>query len=220
MYLSRVELDLERRSTMIMLTAPQKMHGTIEKCFGMERRRRLWRLDKLGGNLYLLLLSEEKPDLTCVVEQFGTGRDPETKDYEPLLGRIQSGSLWRFRLTANPTKSCIKDETEGAKKIPLKRGKVRACSTVKEQMKWLRERGEKHGFLLAEDGFNVVHSQWIRFQKGESSRTVTLMSVTYEGYLQVTDEEKFRRLLTEGIGRGKAYGLGLMTIMRAENVHG
>jgi len=30
----------------------------------------------------------------------------------------------------------------------------------------------------------------------------------------VTDAEQFRALLCQGMGRGKAYGLGLMTIMR------
>ena len=31
--------------------------------------------------------------------------------------------------------------------------------------------------------------------------------------LTVTDAELFKKLLTEGIGRGKAYGLGLMTVI-------
>ena len=57
MYLSRVELDPTRRSTMTALAAPQKFHGAVESAFSGERRRRLWRLDRLGEKLYLLLLS-------------------------------------------------------------------------------------------------------------------------------------------------------------------
>ena len=76
MYLSRVELDLTRRSTMEALAAPQKLHGAVESAFAGERRRRLWRLDRLGERLYLLLLSEDAPDLSGVVEQFGTGPRP------------------------------------------------------------------------------------------------------------------------------------------------
>lgn len=41
MYLSRVELDLTRRSTMAALAAPQKLHGAVESAFAGERRRRL-----------------------------------------------------------------------------------------------------------------------------------------------------------------------------------
>ena len=43
---------------------------------------------------------------------------------------------------------------------------------------------------------------------------MTLLAVTYEGVLQVTDPEAFRNLLCQGMGRGKAYGLGLLTVMR------
>ena len=103
MYLSRAELDPTRRSTMIALTSPQKFHGAVENSFSGERRRRLWRLDSLNGKLYLLLLSEELPDLTGLCAQFGTGAAPETRRYEPLLERVTPGSCWQFRLTANPT---------------------------------------------------------------------------------------------------------------------
>ena len=78
MYLSRVELDPTRRSTMAALAAPQKLHGAVESAFGGERCRRLWRLDRLGEQLYLLLLSEDAPELSGVVEQFGTGAAAET----------------------------------------------------------------------------------------------------------------------------------------------
>lgn len=53
------------------------------------------------------------------------------------------------------------------------------------------------------------------FQK--DNRVVTLLSVTFEGLLEVTDEELFKNMLINGIGRGKAYGMGLMTVMRPGN---
>ena len=46
---------------------------------------------------------------------------------------------------------------------------------------------------------------------------MTLLSVTYDGILTVTDPEKFRVSMINGIGRGKAYGNGLLTIVRAGN---
>ena len=94
MYLSRVELDPTRRSTMAALAAPQKLHGAVESAFGGERRRRLWRLDRLGEQLYLLLLSEDAPELSGMVEQFGTGAAAETRSYDPLLQRVEPGSCW------------------------------------------------------------------------------------------------------------------------------
>ena len=105
MYLSRAELDPTRRETMVALISPQKFHGAVENAFAGARRRRLWRLDQLGEKLYLLLLSEERPDLTALCAQFGTGAPPETRPYDPLLERVTAGSCWQFRLTANPTRS-------------------------------------------------------------------------------------------------------------------
>ena len=115
MYLSRVELDPTRRSTMAALAAPQKLHGAVESAFAGERRRRLWRLDRLGERLYLLLLSEDAPELSGVVEQFGTGAAAETRSYDPLLQRVEPGSCWQFRLTANPTKSCKDTQNPAAR---------------------------------------------------------------------------------------------------------
>lgn len=212
MYLSRVELDLTRRAAMQALVAPQKLHGAVESAFAGERRRRLWRLDRLGGKLYLLLLSEDQPDLAGIAAQFGPadgGGLAETRDYAPLLQRITPGSVWQFRLTANPTKSCPDH------KAAQSRGTVRAHCTVEYQRQWLLQRAEKHGFALTPDSFTVTASRWLQFAKGGDRRhPVTLLSVTYEGVLQVTDPQMFCQLLTEGIGRGKAYGLGLMTVMR------
>ena len=145
-----------------------------------------------------------------MVEQFGTGAAAETRSYDPLLQRVEPGICWQFRLTANPTKSC-KDPQN-----PAVRGTVAAHCTTQYQKQWLLERAEKHGFALREEEFTVTRVQWQHFAK-HGTRPVTLLAVTYEGVLQVTDAEQFRALLCQGIGRGKAYGLGLMTVMRGGN---
>lgn len=137
---------------MTALAAPQKFHGAVESAFSGERRRRLWRLDRLGEKLYLLLLSEEMPDLSGVVEQFGTGAAPESRNYDPLLARITPGSRWQFRLAANPTKSC-KDAQK-----PAARGTVAAHCTTQYQKQWLLDRAGKArlcpdgGFLYRDPG--------------------------------------------------------------------
>ncbi len=211
MYLSRVELDESRRSTMRALYAPQRFHGAVESAFPGERSRRLWRLDRVNGKLYLLLLSAMRPDLSGISMQFGPQQgegEAQTKDYIPLLERISEGSEWQFRLTANPTKSCARPGEGNS------RGKVLAHCTVGYQEQWLLERAEKHGFCITAGEFAVTESRWLKFSKGnECGRSVSLLSVTYEGILRVTDAELFCQLLTEGMGRGKAYGLGLMTVM-------
>ena len=142
MYLYRAELDPTRRETMVALISPQKFHGAVENAFAGARRRRLWRLDQLGEKLYLLLLSEERPDLTALCAQFGTGAPPETRPYDPLLERVTAGSCWQFRLTANPTRS-KKDSADHTA-----RGTLKPCYLEVEQEEWLWAQAAKHGFAV------------------------------------------------------------------------
>lgn len=204
MFLSRIQLNLNSRNTMKALSSPSIFHGAVESAFSGERKRNLWRIDSLGGKMYLLLLSSSEPDLESFCEQFGENDVcAEIKSYDKLLERIKNGSRWRFRIVANPTKSVSREN---------QRGKVYPHITSDYQKKWLIEKSSKNGFLLSEDSFNIVQSKWLRFYKKES-RPVSLLSVTYEGILEVTDEELFRNALINGIGRGKAYGMGLLTVM-------
>ena len=177
-----------------------------------ERDRKLWRVDVLRGKTYLLLLSGERPDLSDAAKQFGTGARWETKDYAPFLDGIRNGEIFRFRLAANPTVSLASPKNGDGEKP---RGRVYAHITTEYQRGWLLQKAERHGFHLETDAFDVTESRWRIFRKGaERKKRITLLSVTYEGVLQVTDANIFRETLTCGIGRGKAYGMGLLTVMR------
>lgn len=215
MYLTRMRLDTNKRSTMQALAEPKLFHGAIERSFSGERQRNLWRIDALGGKQYLMLVSEEKPELAAVAQQFGyPDASPawETRDYTSLLTRIQPGTRWHFRLTANPTKRGPGNASTGA------RGKVMPHITAEHQQRWLLEKAAQYGFALAEGEFLAVQNQWFQFRKPQDgNRRISLLSVTFEGMLTVTDADLFRRTLVEGIGRGKAYGMGMLTVVRAVN---
>jgi CRISPR system Cascade subunit CasE len=198
------------------LALPQVLHGAVESGLPRgadgNRERALWRVDYLKEMYYLLVLSTQRPDFTQIAEQFGYPyAEPwETKDYNQLLARLQSGQVWRFRLRANPVRSSFqeKNETSG-------RGKVFSHVTQEQQRQWLLARADACGFMLQENAFDIMHTEWKRFQKAkESGHQVTLSMATFEGALTVSDPERFRQSLVFGIGRAKAYGCGLLTIAR------
>lgn len=203
MYLSRIELNIGLRETMKALVSPSKFHGAVENSFSGEKSRRLWRIDDLNGKKYILILSETIPDLEHFAEQFGYVGKYETRDYSILLDRIMNGGKWRFRLTANPT-------------ISKSHGKVLAHITPIYQKKWLSDRAEKCGFSLDDNEFQTVQSKWYNFHKkdGDKSANIRLLSVTFEGILTISNAEKFKEILCNGIGREKAYGQGLLTVVR------
>ena len=74
------------------------------------------------------------------------------------------------------------------------------------------QRTGKYGFKLSADEFDVVNMNKQQFYKGAGSKKVSLLAVIYECVLTVTDAALMRLALTEGIGRGKAYGAGMLTI--------
>ena len=204
MYLSRIKLNTARTETMRALAAPCRFHGAIENA-DEERTRKLWRLDTLGGEQYLLILSEKALDLKGAAEQFGYDSSYESKDYDGLLDRITNGSRWQFRLKTNPTYQKF-DEKKG-------RGRIYAHTTTKNQEEWLKKQAVKNGFALADGEWLVTGSKWYIFKKNrESKNTVKICAVTYEGILTVTDSDAFRKALIGGIGREKAYGMGLLTV--------
>lgn len=205
MYLSRIKLNTSRSKTMQALAAPNLFHGAIEISEGSERTRKLWRVDTLHNEKYLLILSEKQLDFGSVAEQFGCNGEYESKCYDSFLERITNGSRWQFRLKANPTVE--KNEQRKTK------GKILAHITPVFQMDWLKQRSAKNGFSFEDDECLVTGSQWYRFKKNRNSNNkVCLLSVTYEGILTVTDADAFRNALVKGIGREKAYGLGMLTI--------
>lgn len=207
-YISRLALDETKRDTLRAMINPQMFHAAIEAATSKDSGRNLWRIDKFQGKYWLLLVSSVEPDLSSMVSQFGLENmvEPaETKDYEPFLNRLRDDQVWQFRLRGNPVRS--------VKSSDGKRGKIYAHVTPLQQKQWLLDRAESYGFKVDLNNFDVVNSKWHKFDKA-SVRNVTIRAVTFEGFLTITDREKFVEMLQMGLGRGKAYGCGLMTIMR------
>ncbi|WP_179394524.1 type I-E CRISPR-associated protein Cas6/Cse3/CasE [Lacticaseibacillus absianus] len=214
MYLSRVEIDLTNRQKTKELSHLGAYHNLVERSFSWTeatsaRPRHLWRLDQLRGRLFLLVLSDTQPDL-AVLGQYGSPRFAQTKDYAPFLATLQGGQQMQFRLTANPTYAA--PQPDGA------RGRVYPHVTVAQQRQWLAERADRLGFALGRPGddpdraFDLV-SRDHPVMRHRGTRAVRMSRVSYEGLLTITDLAVFKQTLVTGIGREKAYGMGLMTVI-------
>lgn len=208
MYLSRVQIDTDNRRKMQDLTHLGAYHSWVEDSFPEEkelniRTRKLWRIDRLYGKNYLLIVSQEKPERDRF-EKYGVAGTAETKKYDPYLEQIHNGKRYVFKATLNPTHSVSRGEG--------KRGRVYPEITEKQQMEFLAKRASANGFSLGEKDYYIAERGYSILRKaGECP--VRLCRATYEGTLTVTDEDLFRKALTKGIGRKKAYGFGMMTVI-------
>lgn len=219
MYLSRVEKASNNRQKIKNLTHLGAYHDWVEQSFPEEmkkgeRLRHLWRLDQIAGHEYLLILSQNKPDLQ-VLSRYGVPGTAMTKTYDQFLNQLQPNELMQFRLTANPSYA--------VSLTGEKRGRVYPHITVEQQRKWLIQRAEKAGFkLVSQELSDTIDPNDLAFDivkrehpvlKRRSGRGVRLSQVTFEGLLQIQDLVLFKQTLINGLGREKAFGMGLMTVI-------
>ncbi len=207
MYLSQVEIDTQNRRKIRDLSHLGAYHYWVEQSFpderGGERTRKLWRIDTLKGRRYLLVVRPTKPDLTRL-EQYGVEGSGQTKDYESFLETLKEGTRARFRVTLNPVISVT--EAGGA------RGRVKPHVTTAHQTQFLLDRSLKNGFSLGEQDFTITERGFVPLKKA-NEKPLELSRVTYEGVLTITDREQFIKTLTQGFGKKKAYGFGMMTVI-------
>lgn len=222
MFLTRFQINPARRNARKLLSSPHAMHAAVRAAFpaaeDYERPgiRTLWRIDTPAtATVHLYIVSPGRPDLTHLIEQAGWPTSDQawvTRDYDGLLDSLRQGQEWAFRLTANPTHN-------GRKTAEAKETQRFGYLREPEQVRWLTSRAERHGFAVAtqRDGgpnLRLHRRQTQSFKRGMA--TVTLATVTYDGILQITDADAFRRTLVTGIGHAKAYGCGLLTLAPAQ----
>lgn len=216
MYLSRVKIDANNRKKLKELNHLGAYHSWVEDSFPEEREkpknertRKLWRVDELRGEYYLIVLSENKPDFEKL-EKYGVKNTAESKSYERLLDSIKPGMRARFKIELNTVYSTTKNAEKG------KRGRVVPVPNEKLG-EFFFDRTEKNGFSVNKNELAITNIGKKLFRRkkegGEKETRVNLVSATFEGILTVTDEGKFRETLVMGIGRKKAYGFGLLTII-------
>ena len=207
MYLSRVQIDTDNRQKMRNLTQLAAYHDWVERSFPQEiargeRTRKLWRIDHLNGKEYLLIVSNAEPDLVELC-RYGVDGSAATKNYDLFLAKLKNGMKCRFRVVLNPVVAV----SAGIGK----RGRIVPHITVQHQMEYLKNRSEKQGFFLSDEEFEITERSFAIWQKNKER--IRLSKVAYEGTLLIKDIELFRKLLTEGMGKKKAYGFGMMTVI-------
>ncbi|HBG02798.1 MAG TPA: type I-E CRISPR-associated protein Cas6/Cse3/CasE [Firmicutes bacterium] len=210
MYLSRVKIDGSNRQKTKDLDHLGAYHNWVEESYPNEvevgeRSRKLWRIDHLGGDSYLLVLSRGKPDLGRL-ERYGVKGSAETKDYNVLLNKLGTGDRLRFRLVLNPVVSLSQGKTSG------KRGRVIPLVTADQQLQFLEQRSLQHGFSVKKDEV-IIASRSFEILKRRNQKPLKICKVAYEGLLTIGDLELFKAALMNGLGKKKAYGFGLLTVI-------
>jgi len=110
------------------------------------------------------------------------------------------GQLLQFRLKANPSKR----DNQTRKLIGM--------FHEADQLEWLSRQGDRNGFEI--QGVDVIQTPNIFGRKGEEKAPIRLATVLYQGVLRVKDVDRLVAALQQGIGRGRSYGCGLLSVAK------
>ncbi len=224
MYLSKLTLNPRSAQVRAELARPYEMHRTLMNAFpqGKVKVERdddnaagvLFRVDRAASprdnRITVLVQSQTAPDWTDLNDKRDARghayllQPPESKSFELKLA---AGQTLAFRLRANPTKRLGK----GAGDDHHKRVGIYAED---EQLKWLQRKADAGGFRIVramvsrED--RIENAEAIR--RGEQTHDLKMLSVQFDGVLQVVNAEQLRETIARGIGSGKGFGFGLLSL--------
>lgn len=222
-YLSELKVDARRQNWRRLFANSYDVHRWLYRAFPHRAEggpgRVLYRIEPCGYHLSVLVQSELKPDWSTFIAEGIVIRGP--KEF-PLMTEgmplFRQGQILRFRLLANPT--------------VCRAGKRYGLFKESDQVAWLERKGRDNGFALVElpngpDWINpfgddsplrwevrVVKRGYISGQKSAAtkSETVKHLAVQYDGMLRVVHPEVFSEAVRKGLGAGKGFGFGLLSL--------
>jgi CRISPR system Cascade subunit CasE len=214
MFLSQLILNPRSRQVRSELARSYELHRTLMSGFSgyADPGRVLYRLDLSArdGIPRVLLQSQVNPDWSKLRAKEGyflelPGGNPQMRKYDPEL---QPGQKLVFRLLANPTRSVMP-----AGSAPNVRGKRVTIGRTEDQEAWLKHKAENGGFRVLSVMITNLGEQRLKIPgKDREIHDARHWAARFDGELEVTDPQAFRQTLEKGIGSGKGFGYGLLSI--------
>jgi CRISPR system Cascade subunit CasE len=239
LYLSRLILDTQSHMARRDLADCHQLHRRLLSAFpeapdtasAREHFGLLYRAESFAPNprlVRVLVQSAAVPDWSRLPKGYlATPLDergnPAVRQIDAEYEQIRAGIRLVFRLRANPTMRVGANNTEQDARW---RGKRIELRREEDQLAWLARKGERGGFRLAGvdvqpelPDTRVASQEKARGRRpardGGSPMTLSFGAALFEGRLEVTDPAAFVATLRAGIGSGKAFGFGLLSIATA-----
>ncbi|KWW98097.1 hypothetical protein TH66_22755 [Carbonactinospora thermoautotrophica] len=183
--------DLHRR---IMMLVPDDLGEHARRETGL-----LYRVEHTPSGPQILVQSRVAPDPRRLPAGYATA---ETRRLDPLLNQLRTGVVIRYRIAGNPSKRLAK-----ASPGPGRPGQVVPLRGADAEQWWIKQ-AEKHGLQVAS-----LIARPVPDARGDKNGTrIKHAIVQFDGTAVVTDPDLVRAAVLSGIGRGKAYGCGLLSL--------
>jgi len=167
----------------------------------------------VGNAGFLLAAPPQTKEVSCSLDGDTLVMESPERNY-----RICSGDTVRFRLRANPTRKVQDGSPNGKRK--------RIEPNLKAHVDWLAgklgDAGEFPGVMLSDDKHENISTfvpgwayGWRTKYEPKPDQRMQWWSVLFEGTFRVKNTAALNDLLECGIGPGKAFGFGLLSIAPA-----
>lgn len=198
-------LHLDRRAVReLKINSPYALHRAVYSLFPDVRSAQEKKASTPSGFLYADLGGDYRSRKILLL----SNRYP-AEQVEGQYGEVQSKSIpehflqydaYQFKVIVNPTRR----DNASSKLIPVK-----GREAISE---WFIERAQNSwGFEVVRPKLQVNSVEVLNF-KGKYQRNITLSQAHVQGALTVSDRKQFIKSFKEGVGRGRAFGCGLLQI--------
>lgn len=223
MYLSRIRLHpnaSQNKEFWYNIGNSYQIHRLIWSLFAdapSRNRDFLYRIENNGKLPTFYCVSTRKPEDESGLWQV------ESKLFDPVLHINQRLS---FALRVNPIRT--KRDVNGKQHrhdvvmeaktqlklngIPKDQWPPYAEIVQKEGFSWLSKRGDQYGFIIHGNEIRADGYLQQKFYKPKGKHYVNISTIEFNGLLTVTDPERFKNALYQGIGPAKGFGYGLMLV--------
>ncbi len=186
---------------------PYEMHRALWKLFPSNVnscRDFLFRVERSGQQQSEVLMQSMREPLSATIQE---ARLLASKPYMLSLGQ---GQRLRFKLLANPVKT-IKDEAGRVNAY----GETKKCRVPlirdEELQTWLMRK--LHGKAEIET-VETEKQLPLNFYKTGERRVGKIQPVCFQGVLLIASSDALEGLIKSGIGPGKAFGCGMLSLAR------
>jgi CRISPR system Cascade subunit CasE len=129
----------------------------------------------------------------------------QCKLFQPEIDQFPVDRLLRFRLKANPSKR----DKETRKTVGL--------YYQPDQEAWFGRQAAQHGFSV--EGLDIIPAANLWGTKEKGQPQIKIHTALFQGVLKVQDPTLFVKAVRQGIGKGKSYGCGLLSLQRLDRPH-
>ncbi|MET9796262.1 type I-E CRISPR-associated protein Cas6/Cse3/CasE [Nocardiopsis alba] len=207
-WITQIQPALRSREARRDLGSAVGMHHRLMSLFpdgaGQNARQTfgvLFRVEDTPRGPQILLQSNTEPELSRLPMHYGAN---QTKELSPLLDALEAGRYVRYRIAANAVRRpghTTKAKNDVNSVVPL---------LGKEAEEWWIRQAEASGLTIHRLGSQTLDAA--RGERKEGQHKIRHARTLFEGTARITDACLLRERTITGIGRGKAYGCGLLSL--------